>query len=60
LWWVDLGWLPNAHPAALALPLLSRTGGENKMQKLVRQDKDGEITQELPPWAKQTTWRRLI
>jgi len=25
LWWTDLGWLPDAHPAALSLPLLNRT-----------------------------------
>jgi len=31
LWWADLGWLPDAHAAALSLPLLNRTGGENKM-----------------------------
>jgi len=29
VWWVDLGWLLGAHPAALSLPLLSRTRGEN-------------------------------
>ena len=26
LWWVDLGCLPDAHPATRSLPLLSRTG----------------------------------
>ena len=34
VWWVDLGWLPGAHPAAVSLPLLSRTGGENMMKSL--------------------------
>jgi len=27
MWWVDLGWLPDAHQAALSLPL-NWTGGE--------------------------------
>ena len=26
LWWVDLGWMPGAHKAALITPVLSRTG----------------------------------
>lgn len=26
LWWIDLGQLPDTHPAALSLPLLNRTG----------------------------------
>jgi len=34
LWWVELTWLPDAHPAALSLPLLNRVGGKNKMGKL--------------------------
>lgn len=38
-----LHWLPNTHPAALAFPLLNRTGRENMMKKLVDQVKDGEI-----------------
>lgn len=32
LWWVDLGWPPGTHQAALSLPLLSGKGGENKMK----------------------------
>jgi len=30
--WVDLDWPPGASQAALSLPLLSRTEGENKMK----------------------------
>jgi len=33
--WVGFGWLLGAHQAALAMPLLSRTVGENNDQKLV-------------------------
>jgi len=33
VWWVDLGWLPQAYPAALSLPLLNRSGGEKKDEK---------------------------
>lgn len=29
LWWVALGWLPAAHPAARSVPLLNRTGGSS-------------------------------
>lgn len=28
LWWVDPGWLPGAHPAALSLPSSAGQGGE--------------------------------
>jgi len=35
MWWVHLGWLTHAHPATLSLFLLSRTGGENKIEKLM-------------------------
>lgn len=28
LCWLDLGWLPDAHPAVLSLPLLNRTPGD--------------------------------
>jgi len=44
----NLGWLPDAHPAALPLPLLNRLEGKNNMKKLVSQDKDMEITYQLP------------
>lgn len=39
--------LPDAHPAAFSLPLLNTTRGENKMEKLVEQDKDRKITYRL-------------
>jgi len=35
MWWADLAQLPDTHPAPLPLSLLNRTGGENKMEKLV-------------------------
>ena len=54
MWWVDLGQLPDAHPAALSLPLLNRIGEENRMEKLVGRDKDREIAYQLPSRAKQT------
>ena len=44
--WVDLGWLPGAHPASLSLPVINRTGEGNKMKK--SEGKDGEITYQLP------------
>ena len=40
--------------AALSLPLLSWTGERKYNERLVGQDKDKEITQQLPSWAKQT------
>lgn len=47
LWWVDPGGLWDTHPAAL------RTEGENKIEKLMGQDKDREISYWLIPWVKQ-------
>lgn len=35
LWWVDFGWLPDAHPATLLLPSAAGQEGENKMKTLV-------------------------
>lgn len=40
-WWVIAGWLPGACQAALSLPILNRTGRENKMKG---QGKVREIT----------------
>jgi len=54
LWWVDLGWSPDAHQTALSLLILNRTGEENMMEKLIKRDKDREITHQLLSWAKQT------
>ena len=51
LWWLDLGWMPGA---ALSLPLLSCTGETKYNERLVGQDTDREITQQLLSWAKQT------
>ena len=47
LCYVDLGWLPDTHPAALLLPLCNRTRGENKMKNLMDWDKDIEITKQF-------------
>lgn len=55
----SLGWLPDTHPAALSLPLLSRTRGENTKKKLVGRDKDREITYGLASRAKQTQLRKI-
>lgn len=30
-WWVDLGWLPGAHQAALLFPLHSKAWGEDEI-----------------------------
>jgi len=49
LWWVDLGQLPDPHPAALSL---SRTGGENTMRKVMGGDKGRETTHQLLSWAR--------
>jgi len=43
VWWADFG----AHQAALSLPLLNRTEGENVMKKPVNQDKDRDVTHQL-------------
>ena len=59
LYWVDVGWLPGAHQAALSLPLFNKTGRENTMKKLVGQDKDKEITPQLLSQAKQTRLREI-
>ena len=34
MWWVDLGWTPGAHQAALSLPLHSTIGGEKYSERL--------------------------
>jgi len=47
LWWIDLGWRPEAHPATPSLLLNDRTERENKMKELLGQDKDEEITYQL-------------
>lgn len=53
MWQVDLGQLPDAWPAALA------TGWERKrMEKLLHQDKDREITYQFPSQTKQTQFQK--
>ena len=53
VWWVELGWPPGAHQGALSLPLFNRTEGKKNVEKLMDQDKDRDITYQLPSWAKQ-------
>lgn len=48
---VELCWLPDTYPAALSLPYLNRTGGENKVKKLMGRDKVREITWQSLSWA---------
>lgn len=43
MWWVDFGWLLVLYQATLSLPLLNRTGEENKMERLMDLGKDGLI-----------------
>jgi len=54
VWWVDPGWTPGAHQAAPSLPSSAGRGREKYDEELVGQVKDGEITQQLLAWAKQT------
>lgn len=41
---IYLACLPDAQSATLSLPLLNRVRGENKMENLISQDKDRQIT----------------
>lgn len=45
---------PGQHSEALPLPLFDRTGGENKVAKLMDSNRDSEITYQLTSQAKQT------
>lgn len=58
--WVDFGWLPRAHQAALSLYLLSRTREKKYNKKLMGQNKDGDTIYWLKTWAKQTWPREII
>lgn len=51
--WVELRWLPGAHPAMLTPPP-QWDRGENEMKKLMVRDKGGDITSQLLSLAKQT------
>jgi len=48
MWWVDFFWLLVVHQATRLFPILSRTGGENTMKKLMGPDKDEIIYPSLP------------
>lgn len=39
VWWADLGWLTDGHPAALPLLLFNKIG-ENEEEKLLGRNKD--------------------
>lgn len=47
MWWVNFGWLSGAHQTGLSFLLLSKTGGESKMKKLMGQDKNREMAHHL-------------
>lgn len=52
---VGWSWPAASHlPATLALPLLNRTRGENKVGELMGRDTDREIIYQLPSQAKRT------
>lgn len=46
LWWVDLDQLPASHQLHPLLPTMG-WGGENKMKKLMSQEKEKETTHPL-------------
>lgn len=52
--WVNLGQLQDTNPATHSLPLLTKTGAENRMKKLVGQDEGRKIIHQLPRQAKHT------
>lgn len=56
MWWDNLGWLPDTHPAALSLLLFRGAGGGNRMKKLVdlKERQGNKDTYELLSWTKQT------
>lgn len=57
---VDLGWLLDAHPAALSLLLPNRMGVENKMKEPIGWDEGREITYQLQVMGKtDLTWGKL-
>lgn len=45
---VDLGQLQATCRASLSLPILNRTGGKVNREELIDQDKDADITCQLP------------
>lgn len=58
---MDPGWLGNLHPAALSLPILNRTGKENKMEKFINNGKIRKIIYQLLSMEKpDLTWKKLI
>lgn len=60
MWWADLGWLPDAHPATLLFCLFNKMGRANRMEKVVAWDKDRENAYQLLSWAKQTERGKLV
>jgi len=45
--------------ATFITPLLNRTGERKYDERLVGQEENREITQQLPSWARQTTLREI-
>lgn len=56
---LDIGHLPAVHPAVLPLSLLTKMWGENKMENLLGQDKNREITHQLLSDLKHTHLQEL-
>lgn len=62
VWWVDPGWVPGAHQAALSLSFLSRTEREKIRQQksLVCQDKGSLMKQKQRPLMESKENKRFI
>lgn len=60
MWWFDFCWLPVPHQATFSLPLLNRTGEENKMEKLMDWDKDNLIRKNKSCVQKQSKKKNLF
>lgn len=53
MWWIAC-LSAKLHPAPLSLPIHNKIERENKIKKLMGQDKDAEISHEIWSWVKQT------
>lgn len=49
IWWIDLGWMPDAHQATLLVSLLNWTGQRKYNKRLMSLDEDREITHHYQP-----------
>lgn len=48
VWWLNLAWLPGAHPAVLSLSHLNRTGTENKIKSSWVETGTGRVLSTYP------------